>query len=522
MASMTLPPVFVPVRIGSVSSSDDTPTKSQDPFWQSTPRIVTSHGPEAGRKVTKPTQQPTTTKQPRGAKSAANRRPQCTHMTMSRVHGNSTCQMCGRKPGIGWLYVCTQVCDFDELDPPNPDGFLVVPDESSYYEVQARLAESLGLSPYVVKSIRDQDYSFEQVDKLIEQKRHLLAVIKKQEAALGEKAQAQNVKPQAATESLIASVGYAAVSVIQHASHASAATEERLTSNNGAGPAKKTRNQYQGCNFQICHPCRPFFKDRLYMSFEKMLSGRLPAVTEEEIKTLPMHNPAIVANIDYLKLATPLMPTPLSTSFDRNVHQGDGSEEDESSWTPTTATISESDFEGQDERDLYPCPGAAVCPLWSRYSGCAYDGDFDDGLRALNHGFGPEPDLTRMTPENSLSRLRRMRGSISDTPGGSTSTQSSISLPSTPGFAPLTPITPTDQSFEDALTMRLNKPGKAATICGPMLAYKRRSGRYGLGLLGRDSGSSLGSEVEVPHGVALTETAVTTCVPDILTDDEEE
>ncbi|KAK1057623.1 hypothetical protein LTR74_013997, partial [Friedmanniomyces endolithicus] len=133
------------------------------------------------------------------------------------------------------------------------------------------------------------------------------------------------------------------------------------------------------------------------------------------------------------------------------------------------------------------------------------------------------PDLTRMTPDNSLTRLRRVRGNISDTPGGgSTSTASSISLP-TPGFAPLTPIMPTDQSFEDALTMRLSKPGKAATICGPYLSGKQWSGRYGLGpgLHGEDSSSSLGSEVEVECGVALRESAVQDGVPDILTDDEQ-
>lgn len=188
--------------------------------------------------------------------------------------------------------------------------------------------------------------------------------------------------------------------------------------------------------------------------------------------------------------------------------------------TPTSATISESESEKLEGADRYPCPGAGVCPLYSRSAGCAYDTGFDDGLRALNHGFGPEPDLTRMTPENSLTKLRHTRGSISDTPGGSTSTGSSLSLP-TPSTAPLTPLTPAHQSFEDALSMRLGKKNKAATISGPLGGNRRRSGRLGLSVRGKDSTSSLGSEVEVAGGVALTEEALETGVPDVFTDDDE-
>ena len=125
-----------------------------------------------------------------------------------------------------------------------------------------------------------------------------------------------------------------------------------------------------------------------------------------------------------------------------------------------------------------------------------------------------------MTPENSESRLRRVHGSVSGTPGGSVSTASSVSLP-TPSAVPLTPITPTDECFEDALMMRMKKkPGKAATISGPFLDAKPRK-RLGFGLRGRESHSSLGSEVEVEGGVALTEEAVRAGIPDILTDDEE-
>ncbi|KAK1056246.1 hypothetical protein LTR33_013937 [Friedmanniomyces endolithicus] len=532
----TAPPMFAPMRLSSLANNDDAPTTtSQDPFWHATPRTLTSRGESASGKAAmhKTVPQPPTTKQPRQAASAPARRPQCTHMTMDRVHSNLACHMCQKGPSIGWLYVCTQDRDFDQLMSSTHSGSsALLPNESSHDDVQARLAESVGITAGVVEGIRNRAYSVEQVDKLIQQKVHLLATIRGQEiSSTSDSPQAKiaRSRTQSATDSVIASVGTTAIPPVQISVSRTPLPNPDSTSTSQSdgttGSTRKIKSKKQNCNFQVCHACRPFFKDRLYMSFEMMLSGRLPAITEEDIKKLPMLDPAIVRNLGVHQPHRSSIPTPLSTRFGRNVHQGDGTDEDASDWTPTSATISEaSDSDRQEEADLYPCPGAGICPLWSRYSGCAYDvGQFDDGLRALNHGFGPEPDLTRMTPDNSLTRLRRVRGSISDTPGGgSTSTASSISLP-TPGIAPLTPITPTDQSFEDALTMRLSKPGKAATICGPYLTGKQRSGRYGLGLglHGKDSSSSLGSEVEVEGGVALRKSAVQDGVPDILTDDEQ-
>jgi hypothetical protein len=436
---------------------------------------------------------------------------------MKRLYGHHTCSMCGKEPSIGWLYQCHQDRDLEQSELLNdPNSFPTVPNESNHFEVQAQLAEALGLKHEIVQGIRDGVYSFEQVDRLIEQKKHLLATIRKQENPTGGTTpKPAQIMPRgvAMVESIISSVGMSAGAP----SEATATTA--ASPNESASGAHPSREKKLTCSFQVCHTCRPFFQDRLYMSFEQVFSGHMPAVTEEEIAQLPMFNAAIVQNLG-LRIQT--SPLPLTgTPGDLNIHQTDGpDEEDTTDWTPTSATITESDCEKADEPELHPCPGAGVCPVFSRYSGCAYESGFDDGLRALHHGFGPSPDLSRMTPENSASRLRRVRGSISDTPGGSTSTTSSISLP-TPSTVPLTPITPVDESFEDSLMMRLAKPGKAATICGPLLEQKRQSGRYGLGLRGKDSNSSLGSEVEVEGGVALTEEAVETGVPDILTDDED-
>ncbi|KAK3067943.1 hypothetical protein LTR53_014864 [Teratosphaeriaceae sp. CCFEE 6253] len=517
----TLPPM-PPVRVSSLADDDSSPS-SHDPFWQATPRLVPLPGP-APRAAMPPTvPKPPPSKQVRQT-GQSSRRPQCTHMTMDRVHGNLTCYMCTKTPAIGWLYVCTQDRELDQSAPlHDPDSFLIVPNESSYYDVQARLTESLGIKACVVRGIRNRDYTFEQVDKLLEQKRHLLAIISRQENPSSDSPQPQGVRTwvNAAADSIIATVGAAPGLPVQAAADQAHITQSSAVDGGTSGALKTTKVQKQSCSFQVCHACRPIFRDRLYMSFDTMLSGRLPTISEHDIRKLRMLDPAIVST--WGLRSPPVLPLPSpppSGSFDRSMNQGDGYDEDGSDWTPTSATITESDSDGQDDGDLYPCPGAGLCPLWDSHHGCAYDAGFDDGLRALNHGFGPDPDLSRITPEHSLNRLRRLRGSVSDTPGGSTSTASSISLP-TPGFAPLTPITPVSQSFEEALTMRLSRLGKAATISGSLLARQQHSGGYGLGLHGKDSSSSLGSEVEVLGGVALTEEAVETGVPDIRTDDEQ-
>lgn len=423
-------------------------------------------------------------------------------------------------PGIGWLYSCEQDRQLEQASYASNDSFPAVPNESNYFDVQACLAESLGMSSSVVHGIRNRDYSFEQVDKLIEQKKHLLATIHRMESGSADSTPQLRLhasRPSRFSENVIASVGTSAGPQVLPMT---AADDTLPTSMGDTSVRKGSKARKPTCNFQVCHTCRPFFEDRLYMSFEKVLSGRMPAITEEEIMRLPLMDVAVVRTIGLRNQYPSMSPKGHSQeSIDIAMRQTDGYEEDDTSdWTPTSATISESDSDRLEIADPYPCPGAGVCPLFSRYAGCAYDSDFNDGLRALNHGFGPEPDLSRVTPENSTTRLRHVRGGLSDTPGGTSSGASSVSLP-TPTTAPLTPLTPTNVSFDELLGMRLGKSGKAASMLDVLPSEKRRSGRLGLGIRGKASNSSFGSEVEVEGGVALTEEAVETGTPDIITDE---
>jgi hypothetical protein len=82
---------------------------------------------------------------------------------------------------------------------------------------------------------------------------------------------------------------------------------------------------------------------------------------------------------------------------------------------------------------------------------------------------------------------------------------------------PLTPGTPTIESYEDDI---MSKPGKAATVCdvlSPSMNFDHSRLSVGSDMSGKDSHDSFGSEVEVEGGVALTEEAVETGLPDIIT-----
>ncbi|KAI7200540.1 hypothetical protein KC316_g2746 [Hortaea werneckii] len=374
----------------------------------------------------------------------------------------------------------------------------------------------------VITGIRRGDYSFEQVDTLIEQKRHLLATIRRTERGSADSTPQMHQRPRrnSGLADIIASVGTsAAPTTFTSATNAAPRASTQIPRRT---PTLTRSQEYrQNCNFQVCHACRPFFRDRQYTSFEKVLSGCAPALTEEDIARLPMLNPQIARD---LGLRSPhALPSPMarSGSVDITIQRDWYDDDDHSDMTPISVTTSELEMDESrvDDDDPWPCPGAGYCPLWAPEAGCAYDSGFDDGLRALNHAFGYEPDTSRMTPENSRSQLRRVQSALQDTPGG-TSTASSVSLP-TPSTAPLAPLTPTDESFDEALSKRLAKSSKAVSMLEILPSAARQANeRRALVLRESDSTNSMGSEMEVQGGVALTEEAVGTGHPDIITNAE--
>jgi hypothetical protein len=455
---------------------------------------------------------------------------------MTRLHGENTCQMCGRTPNIGWLYACRQDWLLERQQDPvtTPEESAIVPDKPNYFEMMAHVAQSLKMSPSVIKQIHDGLYNFDEVEKLVAQKEHLIATVKKMESLAAESrpaSQYNNVLQ--SCSNIIASLGATAGPDKQQTSP----TPMQQTSTRRDSPAMTTTKHLQGkvdrCNYMVCHACRPFLTERIHVNIGSVVHGAQPPITDEEAETLRVLDPEIVRGFGIRQASSEATSSPRrlerSGSIDiTTMHAGDGLYDDETPLEWTTSSNSSSMYDDDAEEncrslDPHPCPGPGICPVYSRNSGCAYDSrDFDDGQRARNHGFSMQNsgrsagNESHMTPDRSRSRLRRVESSASGTPEGTSSSASSISLP-TPTTFPLTPETPSTHRFED---MMIGKPGKAATVCGvlrPGMNFSHTRLSITSNMSGRDSRQSFGSEVEVEGGVALTEEAVETGLPDIVT-----
>ncbi|EME85847.1 uncharacterized protein MYCFIDRAFT_82434 [Pseudocercospora fijiensis CIRAD86] len=423
------------------------------------------------------------------------RRPQCTHMMMNRVHGQDLiCGMCGSPSDLGWLYQCEQDDRIPQNESlPDIDATPVIPDSSDYFDAKARVAEHLHMSSSVIQGIRNGDYDVDQIDRLIAQKEKLISVITEKES-LSATAPPNSVRNSFTAQNVISSIGSTYQAPHQNC-RVSASLPASATStppvpreDNIATPTKQDsvlgKRSQNKCCFQVCHSCRPYFGDRAYENFETVLRNEPHFLNE--LKGLPIMDANIARNIG-LRQPLPhiLRSFQSQQSMDITVHDStdDASTQISVDWTPTNTNIE--DESPLDSAELFPCPGPLQCPVWSRKSGCAYDAGFDDGKRAENHGF-----LSRITPENSMSLFT---GSVHGTPCEASSTASSISLP-TPTRSPLAPL-------------------KANSVCGELNGENQKIG------LRSSSSSSLGSEIEVEGGVALTEEAVEARIPDIVTDE---
>ncbi|CAK3863541.1 Hypothetical predicted protein [Lecanosticta acicola] len=510
-----------------------------DPFWQSTPR---TNSPSLATSMSSVQQAPPTGVAAPSAPASApssnrysrllpnGRRVTCTHMSMSRVYGQAACSLCARIPSMGWLYACQEDQLPGHYDPlPDIDVTpVVLPDDSDYFDAEARQAEYLKMNPSVIKGIRRGDYDVSQVDKLIQQRKKLIQVINEKDrqsdenTALG--AQKSTIVPPA-TPNIIASVGAnanASAPLAQGSGNAlpmsTAGTPANTPYESAATtPTKQdgqalSKQQKYACHFQVCHSCRPFFHDRTYASFESVLAGNFP-LTVDAIKNLSIKDRNIALTIGLRQPPVPLgLATRSKGSNDLAQFTDDNDIDISVDWTSTSGGESDDSSDLLDSAELYPCPGPGQCPVWSRQSGCAYDSGFDDGKRAMNHGYLAAEDAERLTPETSRNNLLPLMSSVDNTPGGASSTASSVSLP-TPDRAPLTLMLPTDHNFDIGLQKQLRRTSKGKSIGDTCSARDSK-----VALQGKDSHSSLGSEVEVEGGVALTEEAVENLSPDIVTE----
>lgn len=437
---------------------------------------------------------------------------QCTHLTMDRMYGENKCNICGRIPSLGWLYTCRQDHQLGSREDLH-EVTDYAPDEHDYFDVMMRRAASLGMQRPVLLQIGRGLYTFDQVNTLIKQKEHLIAVIK--DAQLPTQLATPPVSPIAScstsanTTTAIANKALAptprntgrreldsftpnksaAYTDVERLPMTPIDTPKDTTSRNTRmSPTRQRHKSSSGrpkCRFQACHTCRPFFTDRLHtLSFEAVFNDEISAVTEKDIKQLPFCDPDVVR---YIGLREPPLPLPETThsqeSLDLMLQQSFDSDDD---WSPISGTESEGEGDYGDRE---------ACPMMSSmtYSqGAARD------------------DVVRGTPthdgQDSHTRQTGQILIVSRT-GTSSSTASSISLP--------TPVLGEADAHAQPFDMALNsRTRKTVSHIG---VFPDEEGQRGLEASRKPSSDSLGSEIEVEGGVALTEEAVGMGLPDIIT-----
>ena len=254
--------------------------------------------------------------------SVATRRAACTHLTMERLYGDYTCNICLRYPSLGWVYCCTQ----DELleSQGTPDSISEI-SSPPHQQVNGSGSEANGvndlsmppaavteplslggedirmptaqLSPWIEKAIKDGHYTPEQVVKLRAQKQHVVDTAR---AAIHQFEQSQttdtNSSPRTSTTLQPVDTSSHLPFPIIHGAQQPSATD-LPTANLTLARQSKTR-MFPFCKFCACHLCRPTHRDRTWQRFEDLFETEhdIPFIHYED-RNRPLASRSIMSTI---------------------------------------------------------------------------------------------------------------------------------------------------------------------------------------------------------------------------------
>ncbi|KAF2264836.1 hypothetical protein CC78DRAFT_543868 [Lojkania enalia] len=413
----------------------------------------------------------------RAASKRAPKTPNCTHINMDRIYDdNEICHVCGRFPDIGFLYVCRQ------QDVPGLPLFDIDPALKSELRMELEL---VGLSHSVIETAERGEYTAEQLEKLRSQKLHLKQIIS---GAL-----------EAST------VGGPYAKLWAHG----------VANNDGtchSHPEKDPR--IEKCKFKACHACRPYYKDRAYCNVASVFSSSPPPpLTDLDALALPIKDARILRYIGLL--SSPRSPdATASDSPGLTTQRTDMSTTSELRSSGASILTFRTTQTDMDDLSQLRHPRRRFYNLGNR--------DSDDIARDLA-GLSPSWRRCLKTAIQNIFRPSRE----------SSSSGSNITLP-LPRTGTVRDLTKRARDFDIGSLRRVKNQQERMDLRGTILyglsegfpgaypsEYSRRTD------LDTDTVSdfsvctcaSQGSEVEVDGGVALTEEAVETHIPDILCPD---
>lgn len=208
------------------------------------------------------------------------RAPNCTHVDMDRIFGHDLqCHVCGRSPSIGFLYECKQDHNAETLSELVNQHMDKI--EISKSSLRQEL-EAIGLNESIILTAENGHYTDEQLEKLKELKLELNDIISMTE----EVGQANDFV------SKLAAMAKLPYTIDGTYNSVPAKVRATLPENNGQSPTTRRRltvpQKLLECVFRACHTCRPYYRDRLYISFEGVLNAEFPPMTRYDIEQLPI------------------------------------------------------------------------------------------------------------------------------------------------------------------------------------------------------------------------------------------
>lgn len=208
----------------------------------------------------------------------ATRRAACTHVTMTRLFGVYRCYVCHRVPELGWVYTCTQDHDHAiHLDPG-------INNTAKEMEYDAGLQEKIDgtmdqLSGWIVKAIKDGQYTAEQVEVLKAQKRKVKETITALEDSLRVSKHEATTKNQLDTSTTFSSTDSSSALPFPVITGTRDGQATQQTPEVAEQPRAKL---FPDCQWKCCHACRPTYQDRAWQGLDGVLAGdATPFVIEE-------------------------------------------------------------------------------------------------------------------------------------------------------------------------------------------------------------------------------------------------
>ncbi|KAF1345871.1 hypothetical protein BDV97DRAFT_371901 [Delphinella strobiligena] len=457
-------------------------------------------------------------------------RPNCTHVDMDRLYGPFSCDLCQHPSPFGWLYKCSQ--DYSYEHPALPVDSVMesikIPSQIMARTLTEEL-QAMDFSRSIIAQAEAGGYTPAQIKLLKSQKQHLLDIIAAEPPLTPIPCGQQPYGP-TFFQPLAAVVE--AVKSSQTAGHGDLPLASRNVTPLKNSPSKLPARSI--CRFKCCARCRPYLIDRCFTSFDAVYEDELRPLSVTDTKILPIKSPQIARTIG-LTGSRPVFGTVSDADSPRSLP------------SINTHCFFDSGANTPSTHQTTPTTGSTTATTSSfPYSEDSGSSSEEDDERKVNWegGFGSahytngqgstliyaRPSRTISTPNMGKQRtIRHVSGSVDkdSSPARSDSSRSSLSLP-TPTTASTSPMP--RLNFEDKEARTRHERECEQYSCSSEHSGSAQNGSIisDLGLLSpwldlsRSSSTDsmdghLGDEMEVDGGVALTEEAVRTHTPDIIT-----